>query len=913
MTRNPAGTRSGVTGHVLKGAEWLALIAAMHYCAYRILNAATYRIEFSDTYRTVLFSSVVILGIFRLLACLWTDFRRAETQKERAGVFLKLLIAAAGTVSCALLAHRYAYVPLVYLPFLAFCLAGTDLDRVLKAYLITAGTVYAATLLCGLSGCIENLLYSSVALRGSRLRGGYGFQYPTGCAAYTVFLLLAAWAAGKRKTPVYTVSLTALALLAAWLCSYYTSSFTSTLSCLLTAFLVLYARLAEKVLSRHRGTKWIVRTADALAVGAFPLLALLTAGMTWLYGSGSALGFRLNDWMSERLNMTWTSFQKYGIHAFGALTPQSGWGGHLVKVNEYEFLDNSYSLLLIRYGWVLFLLVAFLWVRMTYRAIRGGRRELALAMAVIAFHCFSEHRFPEPHYNILLLTPLCLAARKTGEPESPGSRVPQTAAGIPPAPGKKAPAGWIAGVVTAGAFFLAAPKLLSMARTIFALKKWTGEGTQSLPALLCWILFLGGLAAFWYVLRRLLADLLEHRRPTKAALAGLAAIAVTGTAGILWANGRISRAMPKYAARTETDAQAVELALSSATQPVYAGQMEEIYQRTFPGISGRILTPEDMARTGNGTVFLEHDTEAHQLVKTGALYAEISPYTGLYTYDDAVAQKLTDAGYHFHGYYSAEREVKLSTYLQKNKVTRMKDGTLKLHDDKKHSLIHGPYLQQFSGNYVVTFSLRLADPALVDADPEKEVCLIQAAALYGKDKRANALLVAGDFESDGSLVVSLDYSVKDTRGVEFQVICREGITLYVERIAWRQEEPVDVHITYALDGRETRNMYYDPAGAPLMRPGGYYGIEIGYGNSFDWTSVTYLDENGEPAERTEGYSQVSRELNNRRQVIRQRWLDLKGNPVNVAEGYAEIRYTYGEDGKAVPAYYDASGKQVTIQ
>ncbi len=858
---------------IRQGLEWFALCVLAHYCFYQFFSPIMFKFPYDETVHTVNYVLIVTAGTLRLISGLWSDFRRAEGKKEIIRTAAKGLAAIGCTVPCVIVTATYGYVQFVYLPFAAFCLYGTEPEKVLK---IHAGCVclgLALTVLCSLSGAIRNLVYIGWRTSGAAVRAAYGGSYPTGMAAYLVFVFLDVWcASGRKESRIRTLLFICLAGFAAWVIYVYTWSITSTICCLMIAAAALYDRLNEKVLRRRKGTRWITKAVDGLTIGAFPIFCAGTAALTWLYGTGSTIGFRLNQLLSDRLGQMWTSFQKYGIQAFGAKTPQSGWGGNLIKTKEYEFLDNSFSLMFIRYGWVISVIAMLLWMWTTYRAIRSGRRRIALAMTIVLAHSFMEHRFPVIGYNILLAMPLCCFAPAGGEREAGPAGVRETA----PAGKKKALAGWIAAAVLAGGIALLLPRTLSWVRCVFEAKGWTGSGNDVLPAFFGWLGVLACLAGLWFAMRRIGTGLLEKRGTGWRAPAGAAAAVCLLAAAAVWMNGEIGQAKKKYAAQTEADKAAVGTILAAAEEPVYAGQLEEIYKRAFGGFSDRVVSPEELGREARGTVLMPHDAEGKQLTDTGARYAELTPYTGVFTYDEAVAQKLREAGYRVHGYYSAEREENLPAYAEQNGGLEVTENGGLIVTGKKKFLYAGPYLQQYEGNYRVTYTLRLKDLKYLE-DPEKEICELRVAAMFGKDVRAKKPLRAKDFNPDGTITATLDYSVGETRGVEFKVFGREKIEVWVEKITWRQYEPIDTLRTYTREGWVATERYYNDAGEPMDR-GGYCGIAIEHvKNSYVWTRVTYLDAAGNPTQRNDGIAYVTYEVNDRNQFTHAYHYDAEGN------------------------------------
>ncbi len=774
-TAGQANRFSGLKAALPRLTGGLALFALLHFCLYWFLNYTTFRFDFTDAYRTATFSVTVVAGTLRLAAGLWQDYTRAADGNGKLLVLLKGFLALGFTAPFLIVAHKFEYVQFAYFPFAAFCLYGMEPNRVMKVFAAAIGTAFAVTVLCTLSGSIENLVYIAQDRQGGGLRGSYGITYPTNCAAYVFFLLLYAWATRKKQGTGRTLCFFLLALLAGYAIQTYTKSRTSMIACVVFAAVILYERLDAGVLSRHGKTKWITKAADGLCVGFFPLCGLATFIITWMYGSGNEWAIRINEATSDRLNQMWTSFQQYGIHAFGSLTPQSGFGGRLIKTSQLDFLDNSFALLLIRYGWVITIIVAVVWMWMTRKAIKTGHRRVALIMVMILFHSFSEHHLPDLRYDILFAMPLCFFP-KNGEPAE--------AKGID----RKDAAGWIAGGVILAACALLLPRFLSVTRYLFARNGWTGGGYDSIPALLYWLAVLALLTALWVFLRRALACAFERKKPEIRMVAGLAAAICLIAAGAILAAGQSAGAKEAYKEQIAADTPAVELLTRAAAEPVYAGQPEEeAYRQAFDGISGRIFTPEELGRTGRGSILMDHDEEGNQLIFTGAKYTELSPYTGLFTYDSAVIEKLGEAGYRFDSFYSAEREEKLADFAEVNGLDVTEDGGLIVRG-KKNFLFAGPYLDQYAGDYVITYTLQVADLKQLKKK-EREICELRVAAQYGKDVRAKRVLYAKDFPKDGLLTTELEYHVGDARGVEFKVRGRGKIEVIVKKITWRRKRP----------------------------------------------------------------------------------------------------------------------------
>lgn len=752
-----------------KWTEWIAIGAVINYSLYLFLRSTTFWFTFTELYQQVSWYLLVIIGAVRLGMGLYGEWKNSGTSREKTLIAGKIFIAAASILFCEIVAQRFRYTFLSYLPFAAFCLYGIKPEKILKIFIVCIGSALAVTILCALSGSIINYLYPGYGRRG-QIRAAYGIVYPTDFASYFIYLFLFCWCARRREGKIYTAAYIVLALFMGYMLYTYPHSETSTICSILIAVVVLYVSVTEN--NRKKSAGRLLKVTDSLAIWAFPILGAVIWIMTVLYGTGNETMARINELMSGRLNLIWTAFRKYGIQAFGALTPQSGWGGGLIKTSEYEFLDSTYALLPIRYGWVLMLLAGAIWVGMTRKALRSGCRRIAYTMALIAFHSFSEHHFPELNFNILLAMPLCAfveSARKTEEEKA-----------------KTGTVRWICRAAGIATVFLLLPRALSWVRCVVALNGWTGGGDNSMKAGFFWLGCIAIAALFAYSLRKLPGEMKTPEKPTRNALAGVL-IAVCLAAGItLGLNDRINVGAAAYEEQLETERPAVETALKAATEPVYAGQMEEIYKRKFTGFSDRILSPEEIARNGRGSVLLEREDEGYQLMFTGAKFTELTPYSGLFTYNRNLEEEMSRDGYRFDNYYSVEKEANLTDAAARSGlntedgevILRGRDAELKCRLD----------MDQYRGTYEVTFELELTDIEAED-DENHEICGLRVTTLWGQETLMERTLYEADFGGDGKLTAILEYSTENVRGVDYGINGRDGIEVRVKRVSWKQNQP----------------------------------------------------------------------------------------------------------------------------
>ena len=832
---------------ILKATEWIALLVVMHYCVYCFMRPTSFVFEYSPIHRKLTFISLALVGSFRLLAGFWREFRESGITRGLVG---KILLIGVSGICCLMLEIRFEYTFFLFMLFAAFCLYEIDADKILKAFTICIGAMLASVVLCCLTGVIPNYVYLSTEETQERLvRASYGISYTTNFASYIFFLILYFWCGGKRKLALPMLGLVVLAF---WFIYSQANSNSSELCLLLTAAAILWETMERRV---FRNRKTLLNITGWLAAGIFPFLGIVFYGLTWLYGQENVFAVRADIFLHNRLSLTWEGIQTYGINAFGAAASQNGAGGGDIPkwTGGYNFLDSSYGMMLVRYGWVLTLIATVLWVWMTRKAVKNGYRSLAYAMAIIAVHSFSEHHFTDIQYNVLLAMPLCCLIRRneTEQTEEKASKEKRIVGWIP----------WLAAGGTAAGCFLLLPTGLAYLRTAFELRGWE----NSFWALLCCLLYvvLTGLLAFF--LSKLIISLIEKK---KVRWIGLACTIGALCAVCLWTGMTVNSG--KTAVRLSTDAEPLQIILASAKEPVYVDSLEALYQQKYPVISGRIWTAEEMAGIQEGTILTDREPELNKLISTGAIYAEISDYSSIYTYDWDVVEALKSAGYSCHGFYYTERALDNEKLAELNHLERAEDGALLL-TAEGNSIVEEPDLSLYKGEYQTSFDLSIGSQ--ID---EGTVCTVAVTTYQGENRIFEREISAEEFDENDHAVIICDYGIASSRSVRFEAWSR--IPLKVRSISWKRNNTTDIWRKYNMEGNLLEETYYDLDGNRLTRVGGYSTIEQEY------------DENSH--------------------LIRRRYLGLDGEPITRTDGCMEIRWMHNEVTGAYDAVFIMDGEEL---
>lgn len=643
--------------------------------------------------------------------------------------------------------------------------ADMDYRKILRFALAVVGGMLLATVLAGLSGGIQNLVYYRNGLRST-----WGTAYPTDFAALVLFLAMIAWVAWPALPDWAMLLISIVPLLVA---ASVTQARNSVLITVLFILVVAYhwwenARLARRRRRPFAAKRW----ADRCMLWAFPFSACLSFLPVWLYAlepNGGMAGVNIAIF-SDRLRLSLNALQTYPVTPFGmAINMHGGMGGTVIpKSMEYNFVDSSYIHYLLCYGWVTMLVIAVVWMWMTHRALRGGNRRMGMVMALIALHSVMEHHFCVVYYNLFLAMPLAsIALGKAGSRRRSPAREDRV---------RYAAYGALTLILGAVGIPLLT-WILSELRTLFDLP----EGIA--PAQGVTVLVAGLIIAAVIAMVRLLHCFLMNRANKLRPALQLGVCVLIGLVLVLQGNQRIDRAAADEACRQVVEADAPALSLISDVK-IYSDTLPEIYRRRYPNIGRTVWGGEDLARIPGGTFLMDNDSEQRVLILSGFRYAEISPDHAIYTANDRVAEALTAGGYTVTDYYSTASEFDLVDYATKNALDM--DDLGMLLDGPDDSLTAGPTVEAFSGNYVAEYALSLPEDALA---AEGELCrLTIESPMTGMI--AGTVVTADQFDPEGRAQITLPFVLYgDTADIRFQAVMFQEKRMRVEGIRYRRVGP----------------------------------------------------------------------------------------------------------------------------
>ena len=653
---------------------------------------------------------------------------------------------------------------LLMLPIFMIGTADMDYHRIIKVYVAVVGSFLLITILCSFTGVIPNI----VNIRDGHLRSSWGIAYPTDLASMVLFCVMMIWLSDNRVPDSIAA---AGALLSFWVSFAVAESRTSAMCSLLLLFFIMLRMISGMIHTETGRMGKISQVFHLLLVCSFLLFAVLFFAALAIYARGGNTGYILNRLLSNRLAQTLEIYQDQGLHPFGCNYSPIGRGGSAIQPDTIYFIDSSYPLLLIRYGWLLFLTVAALWTGFAARANRAGDRKLLYVMTVIAFHALSEHHFPDAHYNILLCLPFARIPIQHGQTDEVHSLKRDASSRL-----------FLTGLtlVIAFAAVCTAVPAMSRLRTVFEI--WGIDSTHGEIRAIVWCgLSLTAVLGLFAALFIIAAAFSNRKKPSwkQMVLFSLCALLLTG---IIWRDSaEIHRAEKNGGRISSEETDALRLMTASATGRVYVEDVPELVRHIVSGVDRAFWHGDDLARMKTASVVVQLKEDRQRFADKGFLFSQISPEAAVYSSDAAVISALTEAGYEWTDYDAAVRTVDLRRMAELNGLECTDEGSLFLEDGER--LDHGPYLDLFQGSYVVSFVLKTDPVSVGQADT---LCGLRITEAGSGTILAEKAVWPETSTENGVITADLSFRTQGSRYVQFQVLPENDAELEVLGIHYRK-------------------------------------------------------------------------------------------------------------------------------
>ena len=764
MTKAISGTRKEKKAFSMNAVlDTFSLAAVLQYIAYRFLQSTMFVIYFSNLYKIMTLAVLLVFGGARYTRLIIEKFKAKKTIEEKRKFIAYCAFAWCLALPFIYVGWKHDYKFLIFLPVCCMCLYDMEAEKILRAFAFAIGTLLAATVLCCLSGTVRNLVYIHEE-SGGWVVGAYGIINTTDFASYFTFVLLAIWCGFYSRKTLNCISYAGLVFVLSGLVYLLTKSRTVLLCGIMISAFVLLQCFNENVLNKKQKYCKLKTLIFNLIKVIFPIIGVCILILVFCHGNHQHWATQINQLLSDRLEESWKAYQEYGVHLFGNSIESIHGNGATIIGNRWStgirYIDTAYVMVAIRYGIAVLGIIAGLWVWLTSRSLRCEKPQIALAMTVIAFHAFSEARFMDANYNIFLLMPFCAFGKEKDEKL------------ITLSDSKKRIMYFGRYIVFLGGVFLILPKALSWFRTFFYLKEWN-DGTAAINSLfVCYAMVL----LIWLLWKSMTLYSAKKKRMAILISAGVI-IALIGTG--ININNTIDIGLQEQDERLGFEEEIIQQVKGAATQPVYAAEASELYERRFGGLSNHIFTTDELYRGGKGTIITDKKTEAHRILRSGGMYTALSEWSGLYTYDPAVIETLEKEGYIWESFYTGKHVCNLADTALFNNAEYI-DGLVL--NGPERIITSNCETDQFSARYKVSISMELKSCGEDDL-----VCVVEVLGEAGETIICQEELSQSDFDSDGKCMKTIDYSlIYSMPKVSYGITVQDGVTMIVDDISWQR-------------------------------------------------------------------------------------------------------------------------------
>ena len=649
----------------------------------------------------------------------------------------------------------YEYENLRIVGILTLACIGIDYKKVIRLYVIIISLVILPTVFCALSGTITNLVYY---YNYSYVRSAWGTVYPTDFSSAIVFLCLFSWIAWKKLPDLFFIICGVLSLL---LALFITHSNTSVLCSILFIIMVIWNRIL--LFLKDGKVKNIMKKFNDIAtIIALPLFTIVMILGALAYHEGFSFAEKLNEWNHYRLSNASNMFDSVGLSLFGKSFANIGAGGSTIISPNYNFVDCSYLLILLRYGVITLIMIVVLWVLMTKKAIKIGDNRLALGMALIAFHSLSEHHLPEINYNILIVLPLSILlidSNKESDVKEYSTR--------------KYPIIYFATcIILSIATLPLLLKLSSLLRTTNNIKQLSSGGLKTIILYvgsclgLCAIIALVVIISHFSALLFNSKEAIKNNQNTRLIIIAIISF-ICICVEIVSMKLIINNASSEKQNILKSDQKTISIIDSVDTCKLYVDDYPELYKKEYKNIKTGFLCGEDLARCKNVALITDVNKEYPALIYNDFMYTEISEKHALYTNSDATIEELQKNGFILTNYYSHIAEISQDEIAECNETSLLQDNSIEI--TKKTPVKKGPYIDLTEGCYEVSFDISLPSND-ISYNPDEAICYIVIMSWYDQDDILEQKITRSMFDNEENLSITLNFDFEtSTAGVNFSL------------------------------------------------------------------------------------------------------------------------------------------------
>ncbi len=639
---------------------------------------------------------------------------------------------------------------------------NVDYKKVLKAYIIVVMPMVFAAFVGSMTGVIRDLTY----IRGGG-RHSFGWIYPTDLATHVLFLL---FVLAILYDGMSTLFMAAVMCVYVFVMKRYCDARCSSLIAVFSIIGIVYV----KIIGRYGGKKFFCHISKIVDVGSLfvvPAVSCMMLISMVIYREDNKLLVMLNNMLSYRLMQAKTAYMNYGIKAFGTAFELIGNGGRedvLMTSQEVNFVDSSYCLIAIRYGYVVLLTIIILWMFFIYRCIRKNDRMLALVALLIIIHSVIEQHLIEvryvPFYAVMFSKYIITGEKKQTEyVKKSWQPIVISAASL--------------GILTA-----ASAVIFSYIRTLTTILNLHEESKHKYFLAICSVFFLSLLIAYKFIFSYVL-----HKKRLTVIMAAI--IMATDISGLAVLFIYVRNQIDDYVVQVESAMSVVESTLGTHLSefgeynlyaddlPVYYHMLSYPVKYTIKPASWLVLDKNNIVIT---SVEEDNYTAFHYLQ---VFYGRLTDDNSIYVPDQKTNWILKlYGGIDTDICNNAVHSVDMNWLAYINHLS-MQDGMM-IVDGPYRSLIYGPYYELNGAGLMVRFKIRLLGKP---GDITKKLATLRLSGNYGHDIWLEKDIYYKDFLENDVQEFVIETDTHHAIGVEMLVFAENGVQLGIENIEYKKK------------------------------------------------------------------------------------------------------------------------------
>ncbi|WP_085681136.1 hypothetical protein [Limosilactobacillus reuteri] len=265
-----------------------------------------------------------------------------------------------------------------------------NFDNILEIFMYTAITLLVITFTFYFLGLINE----STASRGGVIRHSFGYRYPTDLVSMISYLLMAdMYRCIKYKKLIYPRIVSYI------LFGFFTLKFCDARLGSATIFIFIPAILLLRYRAFFLQYKWM----KFIDKNSFILCTIIAICVTQLFMThANAILIKLDQLTSYRLTYQVIATKLFGYSAWGQEVYQNYI--QLMGNNSWFFIDSSYYIFLIQYGFVLMAIFAIFFYFAQKSMLHKGEYIIPFLFLIICMNGLIEQHFYTPEYNVFLLS-----------------------------------------------------------------------------------------------------------------------------------------------------------------------------------------------------------------------------------------------------------------------------------------------------------------------------------------------------------------------------------------------------------------------------------------------------------------------------------------------------------------------------